>query len=53
MFLIEGGATGKDHMSGIIIPLSIMLWVVLMLQVNVFYSANKWSSIYVPDDLYP
>lgn len=53
MFLVECGAAGKDHMYRIIIPLSGMLRVVLMLQVNVLYSANKCSSIHVSDDLYP
>lgn len=53
MFRIECGPTGKDHVDRIIIPLSSLLWVVLMLQVTVF-SANKFRSpIYVPDDLYP
>lgn len=44
MFLIERGPIGKDHLYKIII-LSGVLWVVLMSQVNVFYSANKCSSI--------
>lgn len=52
MFL-ECGLSGKDHMYRIIIPLSSMVWVVLMLRVTVFFSANKCSSIHVPDDLYP
>lgn len=52
MFLIECSAGSKDHMYRIIIPLSSTLWVVLMLQVNVVYSAHECSSIHVPDDLY-
>lgn len=54
MFLTEYDPAGKDHMYRIMVLLSGMLWVVLMLQVNVFYSANTCTSpIHVPDGLYP
>lgn len=54
MFLTEYEPAGEGPMYRRIVLLSDMLWVVLMMQANVFYSANKCTSpIHVPDGWYP